>query len=174
MAMNDFNECLVLSENKEVEDLFIKAYHKAFYNITNIMYGRKDYCRTQKSGIDRIIYLENFKVITIDEKVRKKNYDDFALEFISNDKKNTPGWIEKDLSIDYIAYGFLESKTVYLLEWQLLKRSWNNFKDIWKEKYFIAKAENKGYTTYSVCVPIKEVLNIVKNASIIKQETTSQ
>lgn len=167
-AMNDFKERYEFAEGGKNEDFWDNVYKKAFPNITNHMRGKKEYCQSQIQGVDRIIYLENGKTITIDEKIRETVYNDFALEFISNDVKNTPGWMEKDLSIDYLAYAFLPTKTAYLLDWRMLKRVWEHYKSEWKNKYFIAKAPNQHYVTHSVCVPIKIVLEKCSLATIIK------
>lgn len=167
-AMNNFNECYEFAENGKCEPFWDNVYKKAFPNITNHMRGRVEYCNSQKMGVDRIIYLENGKTITIDEKIRKKVWDDIALEFISNDKYNTAGWMEKDLQIDYLAYAFLPINTAYLFDWRMLKRTWEHYKNEWKKEYFISKAINEGYTTHSVCVPINVLIKKVSAATIIK------
>jgi hypothetical protein len=132
------------------------------------MPGKKEFSNSQVLGVDRIIYLENGKCLTVEEKVRTRVYDDVLLEYISNDQTNRPGWIERELTIDYLAYGFLPNKTVYLFDWNFLRRAWHENKEDWKERYHIAKAPNKTYTTYSVCVPIDIVKQECQNASIIK------
>ena len=166
--MNLFEDCYEFAEGGKCEPFWNDVYMKAFPNMTNQMRGKKEYCNSQIKGVDRIIYLENGKTLTIDEKVRKEVWSDIALEFISNDKFNTPGWMEKDLSIDYLAYAFLPLKRAYLFDWRMLKRAWNNYKTDWKNKYFIAKAENEGYVTHSVCVPIEVVLKSCQTAVIIQ------
>lgn len=166
--INDFDKCYEIAEGGKCEPFWNDVYKKAFPDMTNHMRGKKEFCKSQIMGVDRIIYLENGKTITIDEKIRTKIYEDIALEYISNDQKNTPGWMEKDLSIDYLAYAFLPSKTAYLFDWRMLKRVWGKYKEIWKEKYFIAKAKNESYITYSVCIPIDLLMKKCSIASIIK------
>lgn len=166
--MNDFKECYAFAEDGKNEPFWDQVYKKAFPNMTNHMRGSSEYSVSQKKGVDRIIYLENGKTITIDEKIRREDWDDFALEYISNNTYNTPGWMEKDLSIDYIAYAFLPSKRAYLFDWRMLKRAWDHFKDEWISKYFIAKAPNDGYVTYSVCVPKNVLIESCKRAMIIE------
>lgn len=99
---------------------------------------------------------------------RRKSYSDILLEYLSNDQTGSLGWIEKSLHIDYLAYGFLVSKCVYLFEWQLLRRAWIQFGKEWKAIYFNASAENDGYKTWSVCVPIKVLTKAVNRARIIQ------
>lgn len=166
--INDFNKCYEIAEGGKCEPFWNDIYKKAFPNMTNHMRGKKEKCNSQIFGIDRIIYLENGKTITLDEKIRTKVYEDIALEFISNDQKNTPGWMEKDLAIDYLAYAFLPLKTAYLFDWRMLKRAWENYKEDWKKKYFIAKAKNEFYYTHNVCIPIKVLMKSCSTASVIK------
>lgn len=166
--MNEFQECFDAAEDGRNEPFWDAVYRKYFYNMTNHMPGKKEYCNSQKNGVDRIIYLENGKTITIDEKVRRKVYDDIALEYVSNDKTKSPGWIEKDLSIDYLAYAFLPTQTVYLFDWCALKRAWNHFKVDWKEKYPTAVAPNPYYNTLSCCVPINVLRDACSRSIIIK------
>lgn len=166
--MNNFNDCLKVSENSGLESFWDQIYRKAFPNITNHMRGQSNKCNSQNNGVDRIIYLENGKTLTIEEKVRTATWDDVALEYISNDIKKTDGWIEKDLYVDYLAYAFIPTKIVYLFDWRMLKIAWKENKEHWLNTYYIAKAPNEYYTTYSVCVPIDILYESCKNASIIK------
>lgn len=165
---NDFDECFQIAEDGRHELFWDAVYKKYFYNMTNHMIGKHELCNSQKNGVDRIIYLENGKTITIDEKVRTKVYPDIALEYLSNDQTGTLGWMEKDLSIDYLAYAFLPIKTVYLFDWIALKRAWNHYKNNWLERYFISIAPNKTYNTHSVCVPINILIDSCSLATIIK------
>jgi hypothetical protein len=166
--MNDFQTSYSIAENGKLEPFWSQVYSTAFPNMVNQMHGKDGKCQSQTYGVDRIIYLENGKTITVEEKVRTTTRDDILLEYISNDNKNTPGWMEKDLSVDYLAYAFLPTQTVYLFDWRMLKLAWNKNKSNWLSKYFIAKAPNEYYTTYSVCVPIKKLLESCKEASVIR------
>lgn len=165
--INDFNECLEVAENGKQEPFWKDVYKKAFPNMTNHMRGQQKYCLSQSNGVDRIIYLENGKTITIDEKIRTKVYSDILLEYISNDKTNSPGWMEKELTIDYLAYAFLPIKTAYLFDWVFLKRAWNHYKETWIKKYPKSNALNKGYSTINVAVPIDVLKNACSISAII-------
>ena len=165
-VMNDFKECYQIAEDGRCEPFWNDVYKKAFPNITNHMPGKKEYCHSQKMGVDRIIYLENGKVLTLDEKVRTRVYEDIALEFLSNDMSGAPGWMEKDLAIDYLAYAFLPIKTAYLFDWRMLRLTWVKFKNQWKKEFPVIKAENATYHTHCVCVPIR-VLRVECSKSAI-------
>ena len=129
----------------------------------------------QFRGVDRLIYLANDSILRIDEKKREKSYPDILLEYLSNSEKNSPGWIEKDLAIDFLAYAFMPDKRVYLFPWLLLKRTWRYFREDWikksednKEGFRIVKADNFYYDTYSIAVPLEILLSKIRCAMIIQ------
>lgn len=124
-------------------------------------------CPGQHLGIDRLIQLKSGKTLYIDEKKREADYNDILLEYISVDKLQTPGWIEADLLIDFLAYAFMPSQRCYLFPWEPLRRVWKHFKNEWISKYPKVKAQNKGYKTISTAVPIDILLNQIKNSMII-------
>ncbi len=167
MKVHNFSERLAFSEKAGHEDFWASIYKKAFPNMVfhKLCTG---WCQGQYLGIDRVIQLTSGKTIYVDEKKREQNYSDIFLEFISNDKTNSPGWMEKDLQIDYLAYAFLPSRRVYLIDWLMLKRAWKHFKDIWKQKYSPhIQAQNTGYRSIGVAVPIPELIKAVTRAGII-------
>jgi len=163
---NDFKTDLAYSELSSEEEFWDAVYRKAFPSMVNHMACLGD-TESQRMGIDRVIILANGLTLKVDEKKRRKEYKDILLEFISNDQTRAPGWIEKNLAINYIAYAFMESRRVYLLDWQLLKRTWLRFGEEWKARFEIIRAENKNYTTLSVAVPIGELLTRIRTAVII-------
>lgn len=165
--IHDFKRCLAYSERASDEPFWDAVYKKAFPNLVNQMICSGN-TKSQRDGIDRVLLLSNGKIIKIDEKKRSKDYSDILLEYISVDTTNAPGWIEKDLPIDYLAYAFMPSKKVYLFSWDILRRAWLHFKSDWLNKYKIVTAQNNGYLTYSVAVPIDELLKAIKEASIIR------
>lgn len=151
------------------EAFWLAVYRKAFANLT-----RQELCTDlakQRQGIDRILYLANGHVLHVDEKKRAREYSDILLEYTSALERNTPGWIEKDLAIDYLAYGFMQSKRCYLFPWAMLQRAWLHRGGVWKAKYprIVARTRigNQAYQTISVAVPIKVLQQAVSTASII-------
>jgi len=163
---HDFNERLNYSLEASDEPFWEAIYKKAFPTMTNLT--AIDDLSKQKLGIDRIIYFDNGKKLYIDEKKREKVYPDILLEYISVDHNNTPGWIEKDLAIDYLAYAFMPSKCVYLYPWDMLRRAWLHYRKSWLRKYKLIEAKNEGYSTWSVAVPIEILQNAVSTAAIIQ------
>lgn len=163
---HDFKERLNYSLEASDEIFWKEVYKKAFHTMTNLM--TVDDLNKQKLGIDRIIYLDNGKEIYIDEKKREEVWTDILLEYISVDYNNTPGWIEKDLAIDYLAYAFMPIQRVYLYPWDMLRRAWIHYGAEWLKKYKHIEAKNESYSTWSVAVPIKVLQKAVSLATIIQ------
>ena len=167
MTIHNFTEQLEYSEEASDELFWNNVYRKAFPNMVNCMLASGD-VKSQRMGIDRVVFLSNSKALYIDEKKRRKDWGDILLEYISVDTTNAPGWIEKDLTIDYLAYAFMDSEIVYLFPWNMLQRAWSNYKDKWIGTYQKIEAQNKGYKTISVAVPIQVLQNSVSLAAVIK------
>ncbi len=171
--IHDFNEQLRWSEAAGYEPFWAAVYEKAFPNLVNHMMCSGD-TASQRMGVDRLLYLANGLTVAIDEKKRKEQWPDILLEYISVDTTGAPGWMDKDLAIDYLAYAFMPTKQCYLFPWQLLRRAWLHYRDRWiqdgesrKNGFRIVSAPNAKYNTKSVAVPIKIVQDAVQLASII-------
>lgn len=172
-AIHDFRDQLAYSEQASYEPFWNAVYRKAFPNMINHMMCPGD-TRSQRMGIDRVLFLANGMTIAIDEKKRKEVYTDVLLEYLSVDATGAPGWINKDLAIDYLAYAFMPTKKCYLFPWQILRRSWVRYGDEWIEKGKQRKdgfkhvcAKNNGYMTHSVAVPIDVLQKTLSIAAII-------
>jgi hypothetical protein len=170
--VNDFKRDLSYSLEQREEKFWKAVYYKAFPNLTDMRICH-DLDR-QRKGVDRLVTLSSGDIIAIDEKKRRKQYTDILLEYISVDRNNAPGWIEKDLAIDFLAYAFMPSKQVYLFSWPLLKRVWNHYGDRWinyardkQDGFSIIVARNKSYNTYSVAVPRNILMKSIQTAAII-------
>lgn len=148
------------------ESFWDAVYRKAFPGLLNHMQclGGSD---NQRMGIDRVIQLSNGKTLYIEEKKRRESYPDILLEYVSVDTTGAPGWMEKDLIVDYLAYAFMPTKRCYLYPFPVLRRAWIKYRDEWIGRYKIVKAYNEGYTTISVAVPIEVLKQAVAVASII-------
>ena len=165
----DFHADMQWSLKGSDESFWHAVYWKAFPNAVTI-----ELCSDlprQKQGIDRLIHLANGKTIAIDEKKRGREYADILLEHVSCEERNTPGWIEKDLAIDYLAYGFMQSQRCYLFPWAMLRRAWLQFGHGWKAKYSPVRASTGAgatkYHTLSVAVPVDVLRRAVSTAAII-------
>lgn len=167
LKTHDFQERLEFSNNAGHEGFWDAIYRKAF---PDMIFHKLCEGKTQGQylGIDRVIYLSSGKTLYIEEKKRSQVYPDILLEYISNDSTNTPGWIEKKLIIDYLAYAFLPSKICYLFDWPILRRAWMCFKNEWKSQYPLVVAQNPGYKTLSIPVPIEILSRAISDSRIIQ------
>ena len=104
-TIHDFKERLDYSLQASHEPFWDAVYEKAFPTMTSLMTVSD--MDKQRLGIDRVIFLRNGKEILVDEKKREQVWPDILLEYISVDTTGAPGWIEKDLAIDYISYSFI-------------------------------------------------------------------
>lgn len=167
---HDFQTQLKFSEKASHEPFWDAVYRKAFPGLVNHMLCSGDQ-PTQRMGVDRLVYLNNDRVLRIDEKKRDKVYPDILLEYISNDQAKDPekraGWINKNLVIDYIAYAFMPTQKVYLLDWLTLRRAWVMNGEVWKQKHRRVPAKNVGYTTWSVAVPITVLQKAMSEAALV-------
>lgn len=165
MAANFLTD-LAWSEAAGYEPFWDAVYKKAFPNMVGHLPTPGDN-EAQRRGVDRIIQLTNGKTLYVDEKKRRQSYPDFFLEFISVDRTGAPGWIEKDLAIDFLAYAFIDTRRAYLLPWEPLRRAWRHFGEEWKARYGVRTVANSTYNTVGVCVPIAVVRSAVSRAMII-------
>lgn len=166
---HSFAEQDAFSKRAEDEAFWLAAY-KAFFPDFLTMSPCVPNVDAQRMGVDRVIVLTNGREVRIDEKKRAQTYTgadgkpDILLEFLSNDRIGAPGWIAKPLLIDFIAYGLLDTKMVYMLPWDGLRRVWRGNGDGWKQRYGVKKAVNNGYSTHSVAVPVSELYRAISAA----------
>lgn len=144
---NNLSQSMVCSRN----DNWLVFYKYFFPTMISSSLHDNDLV-AQRNGIDRKIFLKGGKVIGIDEKIRNKAYGDILLEESSSIK--SPGWIEKPLWCDYIAYSIPSVNKCYLLPFIQLQAAWLSNKNEWKSKYFKIEAVNEGYVTTSWAIPI--------------------
>lgn len=166
MVVHDFGASLAYSHSQSDAPWWEQVYRQAFPSFAAMVDVRADGW-AQRGGIDRQLVLRDGTTLAIDEKVRSKVYDDFLLERWSDQQRRTPGWMQKALTCDYIAYAFVPSRTCYLLPFQLLRRAWRLNGEDWIGKYRLVEAQNRGYVTESVAVPIAVVLDAVRDAMVV-------
>ena len=99
-----------------------------------------------------------------DEKVRRKDYGDILLEFISNNKTNSPGWVVKSLECDFIAYAIEPTRRCFLLPVVPLQRAWRLYSKEWILNYGVKYSENAGYSTLNCPIPFKELMRKMSEA----------
>lgn len=168
-----FDQSLALSHSQEDAPWWPIVYGKAFPGYRSAVSIRQDGW-AQRGGIDRVITLKSGKTVTVDEKVRAKSYGDIALEQWSDLNRKKPGWMQKDLACDFIAYAFIPDERCYLLPFPTLRRAWllNGAEWLARAKaeetgYRFIDARNQRYVTRSVAVPIPDLLSAVSQALIV-------
>jgi hypothetical protein len=152
-TVHDFHESLERSQGRADAPWWLEVYSRAFPDLQSAVNVRDDGW-AQRGGIDRVLTLASGKTLTVDEKVREKDWPDICLEYWSDYDRKTPGWVEKDLACDFIAYAFVPSQTCHLIPFQTLRRAWRANRKKWVAQYGPPiEAHNKGYVTISVAVP---------------------
>lgn len=121
----------------------------------------------QQKGIDRVIHLNNGKQIFIDEKVRYKDFGDILLEESSSIEDRSPGWIEKPLWTDYIAYLVIPANKCFLLPFLSTQLAWRQNKEEWKKIYTPIKCNNQTYTSLSWGIPLNVLYIAILKTQII-------
>jgi len=166
--IHDFHERLEWSEAASDDPFWRAIYQKAFPGMVSMALCSGNTV-SQRMGIDRVVVLSSGKVLRIDEKKRSTVYNDILLEYISVDTTGAPGWIEKDLMINYLAYAFMPIRRAYLFPWDMLRRAWLHYGDAWKRAYAPpVKAQNAGYKTWSIAVPTEVLRKAVSLATVIQ------
>lgn len=154
--------------NEQV-DWIDQIYCRLFPNLQFIEKYPNDMIK-QRLGVDIELFLSNGHVIKIDEKRRKSEYADIALEYISSDKTNSKGWIEKDLKIDYLSYIIMPIKALYFFPWLPLTLAWQKYGEHWKNIYKCFPAQNCGYKTWSVGVPSDILWRTMREVSFVRHK----
>ncbi len=162
-----FRQDLQFSFDEGVKDYWVKLYSKYFVGYSHHI-DNLEKNADQVAGIDTYIHLKNGKVITIDQKVRDSKFDDVALEFVSINEKNKPGWICDDsYRPDFIMYYIIPLKKCYLLPVPQLQLMWKVYGQRFIAKYGQKKVVNDNYTTLICCVPINIIYEGIKRCSVL-------
>lgn len=171
--LHDFQESLKRSHEQEDAEWWEFVYRSAFPSFAT-MYSTRSDGWWQRAGIDRVVLLKNSKQITIDEKVRLKDWGDIALERWSDRDRKVPGWIQKNLACDYIAYAFIPSQRCYLFPFLSLRRVWIDYGHEWIKQaeqqnngFRVVEAKNKRYVTESIAVPIEALQEAINQSMIV-------
>jgi hypothetical protein len=174
MTVHDFTRSLAASHAQADAPWWETVYRQAFPAFETMVNLRADGW-AQRGGIDREIVLSDGTVLKVDEKVRSRDWADIALERWSDRDRRTPGWVQKGLTCDFIAYAFVPSGTCYLLPFQTLRRAWQTEGRAWIDKaeqgrdgFRVVLAQNNGYTTESVAVPIPVLLDAIRDSMVIR------
>ncbi|WP_419816148.1 hypothetical protein [Glacieibacterium sp.] len=155
-----------MSEQFADADWWLPIYRRAFPRLVTAVSVRQDGW-AQRGGIDRILTLECGRTYTVDEKVRMENWPDVLLEQWSDEARHVPGWIQKPLACDFIAYAYAPSGVCYLLPVAPLQRAWRQRGRAWVERYGTRRAFNPGYVSVGVPVPRPVLMGAIAEAMMV-------
>lgn len=164
---HDFATSLALSQSYAEAPWWLDIYRKAFPTLISAVSVRDDGW-AQRGGIDRVLTLACGRVFTVDEKVRTNDWPDILLEQWSDEDRRSPGWVQKPLACDFIAYAYAPSRRCFLLPVALLQRAWRLNGRQWIERYGQRRARNVGYVSTSVPVPIPDLEVAMAAAMLVK------
>lgn len=167
---HDFRSSLAKSHAQADAPWWEPVYRSAFPGFVSMQSVRADGW-AQRGGIDRLVHLRDGTSLKVDEKVRDKDWPDVLLEVWSDHDRQIPGWMEKDLTCDFIAYAFVPSRTCYLLPYQTLRRAWDENKVEWghhaireQNGFRVVDANNGTYVTRSYAVPLSYLWSALADA----------
>ena len=168
--MNNFNIDLKYSLEARDNELFDNFYHRIFPGIDHIDFVED--LKTQKQGIDKIIYFKSGNKFTLDEKKRRTNYDDIAIEYehTFDNGEIKRGWIYKT-TCDYIIYAIMPLNIVFVLPTILLKRVWYLHSKYFLDTFKKSPAQNKGYKSWNVFIPSEILLDKISEEMCQKMES---
>lgn len=177
--VHHFDESVRRSESAKEHAMWRAAFERAFPGAVSIAQVASGPSQAQKLGIDYVVTLSSGRSQNIDAKARPSwDKRDVALEVEHVHRgsgRSEPGWMEKELQIDYLAYGLVKLHLVYVLPWPMLRRAWLHFREPWiakakarRDGFFWSQANNDDrYTSCCCCVPERILLDAVRLASVI-------
>jgi len=92
-----------MSERHTDSEWWMDTYRRAFPQLRSAVSVRQDGW-AQRGGVDRVLTLACGRTYTVDEKVRAEDWNDILLEQWSDEARRVPGWVQKPLACDFIAY----------------------------------------------------------------------
>lgn len=155
--IHKFQTSLAMAEAQLDAPWWEQVYRQAFPDFAGMYAVRQDGW-AQRAGIDRLVILRSGRTVAIEEKIRTETWPDILLERWSDEQRRLPGWTQRDLACDYLAYALVPAQVCYLLPFQDLRRAWRRHGRAWIKRYREVRAENRGYTTVSVAVPVEQLL----------------
>jgi hypothetical protein len=98
----------------------------------------------QRHGVDATLTMHDGSQVTLDFKFRDEIWNDFALEFMSDEQRGKLGWVaDPNVTCDFVAYIFVPLWECQLLPRVALQRAWSLHKDEWLRTYGVGRSFNK-------------------------------
>jgi len=154
---SQFHKDLIRSQTLSEDEGWVEFYQKIFGDGLKSVVGTPGHSEWQKHGIDRLLLFSNGKQLTVDEKKRFTDYEDFLAEIQSpyfgpGDPRNRWGWtVDPEKKCDYIAYGPSGGR-FYLLPFEILRLTTRREHRSWKEVTTNKDFKDSGYLTINRAV----------------------
>jgi hypothetical protein len=161
-----FRESLALSERYADSDWWLPLYRRMFPRLRSAVSVRDDGW-AQRGGIDRVLTLACGRTYTVDEKIRTEDWPDILLEQWSDEARRKPGWVQKPLACDFIAYAYAPSGVCFMLPVLPLQRAWRERGRTWIGLYGQRRAHNPSYVSVSVPVPRAVLMQGIVEAMLV-------
>lgn len=172
-TVHDFSKSLSFSKSHASSSWWLPCYKAAFPTLKACAEIEHDGW-AQRAGIDRLLVLECGRTISIDEKVREKDYGDILLEIWSDRDRKIPGWAIKPLACEFIAYAIAPAKRCFLLPTLLLQKALQENKASWHKLaadkqggFSYCEAINTRWVTVSMAVPRDALFTSIKDAMCV-------
>lgn len=169
-VQHDFKKSLTRSQADALKPMWRTIYMGYFPDFEDMSVPVTD-LDWQRKGVDRVVHLQGGVKVFIDEKLRPETWTDVFLEKWSSIEDKTPGWVNKSLHCDFIAYAFEDSKNCFMLPFQQLRRVWVLHGPEWEQRYGTKWVKNyrrdgSTYNTVGVPVPIGVLMQAIRDFAI--------
>jgi hypothetical protein len=161
-----FAESLAVASEYADSGWWIPIYRSAFPGLQSAAPVRSDGW-AQRAGIDRVLTLACGRTYTVDEKIRLADWPDVLLEQWSDEARRSPGWIQKPLACDFIAYAFAPTGACFLMPVAPLQRAWRQHGRDWIKRYGVRRAQNEGFVSVNVPVPRDVLMKAIAAAMFV-------
>lgn len=184
MTAHDFEQQLGYSHRQSDAPYWPKVYKQAFPDMETLIDLRHDGWH-QRAGRDRAIVLRSGRMIYVDEKVRRRAYEDILIEVWSSYPKDGQppyrpvrgayeGWGVKPLDCDFLAYAFEQTQICYLFPFLAIRAAWAKHARMWigkatsqEDGFRWVVAHNRLYDTISIVMPTRFLQDCVNDALTI-------
>ena len=164
--LHQFADSLALSDEYRDADWWLPLYRRAFPGLASAVPVLDDGW-AQRGGVDRVLTMVSGRTYTVDEKIRTADWSDILLEQWSDEARRIPGWVQKPLACDFIAYAYAPSGVCYLLPVVPLQRAWRQQGREWLSQFGTRRAHNPGYVTVGVPVPRGVLMQAIVEAMFV-------
>jgi len=170
MTVHDFHRSLQLSKAYADAPWWLDVYRKAFGSSLQSIVNIREDGWAQRGGIDRLLIFRSGKTLNSDEKVRTKDYGDILLEEWSNYERKTHGWAMRESATDVISYAIVPPQRCFLFPFPTLRKAFMENRLSWAKTFGRRVAQNRGYRTVSIPVPIDVLMNAISAAMVVSWE----